>query len=137
MYGLLAVFTVTLISAALEGEQPAPSVMYQYDFTTSLDTITDTGSATFTIPASLHSKWQAGWFFDATQLSGTTDLTCAIQEQGFADGSWIQVDTIDLDGTSAGKVTIASVYGKGQRCVCTGSGTQSTQIDVYAIFKKD
>lgn len=133
---VFALVGVLVMSASDMFEDDAPGNLYRYDFRTALDTLTDGGVETFTIPALLHSKWAYHWDFSATQITGTTDLTCAIQEQAVTDGEWIQVGTIDLDGTSTGRVVGATVYGVKQRCVCTGTGTQSTQIDVYAIFKK-
>lgn len=115
----------------------APLRLYRYDFRTTADTITDTGADTFSVPGVLHSKWSYGWDFDATQISGTTDLTCSVQEQIVTDGPWTQVGTINLDSTSSGRVVGATVYGVKQRCICTGTGTQSTQIDVYAIYKRN
>jgi len=132
---VVALFGVLLMSAAFD--DAGSGVLYRYDFRTELDTITDTGATTFTIPAALHSKWAYNWDFEASELTGTTDLTCVIQEQAVGDGPWTQVGTIDLDGDSSGRVVGATVYGLKQRCICTGTGTQSTQIDVYAVFKKD
>lgn len=133
---VLALATVFFLNAEVQSEDDAVGDIYRYDFRTEADTLTDDGTATFTIPALLYSKWSYHWDFSATQLTGTTNITCAIQEQAVTDGEWIQVDTVDLDGTSTGRVVGEIVYGVKQRCVCTGTGTQSTQVDVYAVFKK-
>jgi hypothetical protein len=134
---VFALVGVLVMSASDMFEDDAAGDLYRYDFRTSLDTLTDAGTETFTVPALLYSKWAYHWDFSATQLTGTTNLTCAIQEQAVTDGEWIQVDTIDLDGTSTGRVVGPIVYGVKQRCVCTGTGTQSTQIDAYVVYKKD
>lgn len=124
------------VSAALADEEIVSGVLYQYDFTTAPDTLTNTDSITFDIPASLHSKWQAGWFFTTTQISGTTDLTCKVYEKGYEASQWEVIDTLDLNGTSSGRIEIASVYGKSQKCDCFSTGSQSTQIDAWAVYKK-
>lgn len=137
LFILFAIISAGLVaSAALADEDLVSGVLYQYDFTSTPDTLTNADTVTFDIPASLHSKWQAGWFFTATQISGTTNATCKVYEKGFEASEWEVVDTLDLDGTSSGRIEIASVYGKSQKCDCISTGSQSTQIDAWAVYKK-
>lgn len=134
---------VMLMAAGIQAERLAvedagPVGIYRYDFTATADTLTNATSDTFEIPALLYSKWTYNWQIDATQISGTTNITCTLYEQADTDGLWVTIaDSVDLDGTSSGFIQGEIVYGVKQRCVCTGTGTQSSQIDVYAVFKKD
>jgi len=113
--------------------QPRPNDSYVF----TLDTLANTGTVTFTYPWELDSKkgmYAVSYQVEATQLSGTTDITATVGQSNAKSGSdWVATsDTLDLDGTSDGLITIPLFYGVRSQLSLTGTGTQSTQVKVIA-----
>lgn len=113
------------------------SPLYQYAFPS--DTITDTEADTLLIPVRLLSRWGYNWTISTTQLSGTQNLSCQLQESNTYTGSdWIDVGSpVTTSGAADLDRAIGEfVYGVRQRLIITGSGTQSTTYSVTTTYKK-
>jgi hypothetical protein len=102
------------------------------------DTITDTESDTITLPALMLSPWSYNWTIQTTQLSGTQNVACVLQESASATGTdWIQIDSKTTTGsTDLDRMVGALIYGQRQRVILTGTGTQSTRYTIYFVAKK-
>lgn len=102
-----------------------------------LDTLTNSGSITY-----LPSKSSTGfeeydymWQVVTTNISGSTAGSIIVEESIFASGDyWSPVDTVAI---SAGDQMITGSMGSvRQRVRVVGTGTQSTQVRVAALFRK-
>ena len=132
LVGILSVF----VSVDNAEAQPSPNDSYTF----TLDTLTNGGTVNFTYPYVVHPLlngiYAISYQVEATNISGTTDITCFnAQSNDDTPGTtdWVMTtDSVDLDGTSDGLITIPNFYGAQTRCSCTGSGTQSTQLKIIA-----
>lgn len=102
-----------------------------------LDTLTNSGSITY-----LPSKSSTGfeeydymWQVVSTNISGSTAGSIIVEESIFPSGDyWSAVDTVAI---SAGAQMITGSMGSvRQRVRVVGTGTQSTQVRVAALFRK-
>lgn len=108
-----------------------------YSYTIS-DTITDSEADTILLPAIMISPWSYNWTIVTTQLSGTQDITAAVQESSSKTGTdWFPIGSVSLSGTSdIDRVSGALIYGYRQRLIVTGAGTQSTVYTIRFVAKK-
>lgn len=98
------------------------------------DTITNTGTATFTCPFQITGPGNTiSWYVNYTQLSGTSAYTAARQQSNRPAGTdfatiqtWTAVDTC----------VNATPYGAREQMLFTGSGTHSTKLEVTVILQK-
>lgn len=134
LFGIPALFSFAETPESMD----APSAnIYQYVFTS--DTITNTEADTLLIPTTLISRWGYNWTISTTQLSGTQNLSCQLQESNTRTGTdWIAVGSpVTTSGsTDLDRAVGEFVYGVRQRLIITGSGTQSTRYTVTTTFKK-
>lgn len=136
-----------------EGEFPtieaADYAIERYAFPTgasTVDTLTNAGNDTLTIPVNLFSLWNYNWTVQATNISGTTSIIAILQEKNYyGTANWYEVERDTISAT--GDIRLSGLYGDGtggsglvegqnQRLILDGSGTQSTQYKVWVTLKK-
>lgn len=106
-------------------------------FITSQDTLTDDFTQSVE-SIKLTNQTAKGFQLVSTKLTGTKSLDCHLQ--GSIDGQNYQVisDTVSLasDSVSSYTWTILFEWVTRTKCVCVGSGTQSTLIQGYLRAKQ-
>lgn len=124
------------VIAAATGGDVALRYPSQFGFTT--DTITDDEADTLTVSSPLLSNLQYSWAVTSTSLSGTDAVAIRVEESNTTSGTptdWHVVGTNAIATDTTVTVQGASVYGVKQRIILTGSGTQSTQYKLSAVYK--
>jgi hypothetical protein len=129
---LLVAFVAALSSVKAQTLDP----FYAYTFTP--DTITNTESDTLLLPADFISPWSYAYHAVMDSLSGTDTLSFVIQESVLRSGNtdWITVATGAGSGSFRTRITGALMYGRRQRIIVNGAGTQSTRYSITFLAKK-
>lgn len=120
----------------------------EYDYTgpfnpmytaTSSDTITNAENDTITLSSRLFSKWSYNWTLDVTNLSGTTNVIVKVEESNSYSGDdWYPVGTPDTaTGTELLRTYGDAVYGRRQRVIIDGTGTQSSTYTATGTYKRE
>ena len=109
---------------------------YAYTFTP--DTITNAERDTLLLPADFVSPWSYVYHIVMDSLSGTDTLSFVIQESILRSGNtdWITVATAAGSANVSARITGALMYGRRQRIIVNGAGTQSTRYSVAFLAKK-
>lgn len=102
-----------------------------------VDTLTDAGSITL-LPsksATGFDQYDYSWQVTTTNISGTTAGSIIVEESLYASGNyWTAVDTVAI---SEGNQIVSGTLGAlRQRVRVVGTGTQSTQVRVAALFRR-
>lgn len=102
------------------------------------DTITDAENDTLAIPFSLVSSYNWSVGIVTTRLSGTQSLQLIVQEALTTGTDWIAIDTLAIGNAAAttARITGDQVYGRKQRLILDGTGTQSVRYTINAVYKK-
>jgi hypothetical protein len=129
---LLAALLVFCASAKSQTLDP----FYTYIFTP--DTITNAESDTLLLPADFISPWSYAYHVVMDSLSGTDTLSFLIQESVLRNGNtdWITVATGAGSASVRTRITGALMYGRRQRIIVNGAGTQSTRYSITFLAKK-
>lgn len=117
-----------------------------YEYSWSLDTISNTANDTLTISDIQNSNWQYNFTAACTEISGTTDLIFILQESNETSGTnWYELerDTIGATGISrlhgsSNSDGIGHVKGRRLRIIVDGDAgaTQSTSYNADLTLKK-
>lgn len=132
---LMLVLGFVLSMSAIAQHQPL--------YTLGPDTLTNGDTVYVTIPRALvdrNAAYDVSYQVEATQLSGTTNLTATHQRSNPYNGDfWITTaDSIDLDGSSRDLLEVAGFMGSRTRLQVISTGTQSTAITTYArVIKRE
>jgi hypothetical protein len=127
---------VVLLVGALSAKAQTLDPFYAYTFTP--DTITNTESDTLLLPADFVSPWSYVYQVVMDSLSGTDTLSFIIQESVLRSGNtdWVTVATGAGSASVRTRITGALMYGRRQRIIVNGSGTQSTRYSITFLAKK-
>jgi hypothetical protein len=127
-------FALLLCVAALRAQTLDP--IYAYTFTP--DTITNTESDTLLLPVDFVSPWSYVYHAVMDSLSGTDTLSFIVQESVLKSGNtdWITIATGAGSKGVRTRISGALIYGRRQRIIVNGSGTQSTRYSITFIAKK-
>ena len=104
--------------------------------TFTMDTITDAGTVTFTMSKTIDDIGYYGFYAVSDSLSGSTDATVSYQVADRGGADWAQVGTGTVNGVISYQTKEAILYGQKFRAVFTGTGTQSTKVRGFFVFKK-
>lgn len=123
-----------LLSFCLSAQTLDP--FYSYTFVP--DTITNAESDTLLLPADFVSPWSFAYHVSIDSLSGTDTLSFVVQESVLKSGStdWITVATGAGSASVKARITGALMYGRRQRIIVNGSGTQSSRYSITFLAKK-
>ena len=115
-----------------------PSVPYA----TSTDTMTNADTLTFTTSTYYNKLNDAGIYsfhIHADSLSGATAGTATLYEQASLGGSdWLSIGTVTINGvTTSARLTGTVTYGRRYKVETITTGTQSTALRQYFMFKKN
>ena len=148
LFAVAALFAISLCSFAgkdnesltYKNESAFAGVSDNFQTRTTLDTVTNTGTATRSIPYSFANDWQAGISIKMTNLSGTRSVKCVLDESMSASGTdWAGIDSTTVTGTSTLPFQFRKdhVYGRRQRLRFTGTtGTMSVQVQTVLVYKR-
>lgn len=127
---------VALSFAAFCANAQTLDPIYAYTFTP--DTITNTERDTLLLPADFVSPWSYGYHIVMDSLSGTDTLSFVVQESVLKSGNtdWITVATGAGSGSFSTRIVGALMYGRRQRIIVNGAGTQSTRYSITFLAKK-
>lgn len=131
----IILFAVLIVSA-LSLKAQTLDAFYTYTFTP--DTITNTESDTLLLPADFTSPWSFAYHITMNALSGTDTLSFVIQESVLRSGNadWITIATGAGSADVFTRITGALMYGRRQRIIVNGAGTQSTRYSITFLAKK-
>lgn len=131
----IILFAVLLVSA-LSVKAQTLDPLYAYTFTP--DTITNTERDTLLLPVDFVSPWSYLYQVVIDSLSGTDTLAFTIQESALKSGNtdWVSVATGAGSRGNPARITGALMYGRRQRIIIIGSGTQSTRYSIMFLAKK-
>lgn len=123
-----------LLSISVNAQTLDP--LYAYTFTP--DTITNTELDTLLLPADFVSPWSYLYQVAIDSLSGADTLAFTIQESALKSGNtdWVTVATGAGSRGNPARITGALMYGRRQRIIVIGSGTQSTRYSIVFLAKK-
>ena len=123
-----------LLSLSVKAQTLDP--LYVYTFTP--DTITNTERDTLLLPADFVSPWSYLYQIAIDSLSGTDTLSFTVQESALKSGNtdWVNVATGAGSRGNPARITGALMYGRRQRIIVIGSGTQSTRYSITFLAKK-
>lgn len=109
-----------------------------YTYTFAADTITDSESDTLLLPADFVSPWSYAYHVAMNSLSGTDTLAFVVQEslQKTGNADWVTIATGAGSADVSTRITGALMYGRRQRIIINGSGTQSTRYSITFVAKK-
>lgn len=127
---------VVLLVGALSAKAQTLDPFYAYTFTP--DTITNTERDTLLLPVDFVSPWSYLYQVVIDSLSGTDTLAFTIQESALKSGNtdWVTVATGAGGRGNPARITGALMYGRRQRIIVIGSGTQSTRYSIAFLAKK-
>lgn len=127
---------VALLAFSLSAKAQTLDPFYAYTFTP--DTITNAESDTLLLSADFISPWSYAYQIVMDSLSGTDTLSFVVQESVLRSGNtdWITVATGAGSGTVRTRITGALMYGRRQRIIVNGAGTQSTRYSITFLAKK-
>lgn len=131
----IILFAALLVSA-LNIKAQTLDAFYTYTFAP--DTITDSESDTLLLPADFVSPWSFAYHVTMSSLSGTDTLSFVVQESVLKSGNtdWITVATGAGSADVFTRITGALMYGRRQRIIVNGAGTQSTRYAITFLAKK-
>lgn len=129
---LFAVLFVSALNVKAQTLDP----LYAYTFTP--DTITNTERDTLLLPTDFVSPWSYLYHVVIDSLSGTDTLAFTIQESALKSGNtdWVSVATGAGSRGNPARITGDLMYGRRQRIIIIGSGTQSTRYSIMFLAKK-
>ena len=127
---------VALLAFSLSAKAQTLDPFYAYTFTP--DTITNTESDTLLLPADFVSPWSYVYQVVMDSLSGTDTLSFIVQESVLRSGNtdWVTVATGAGSASVRTRITGALMYGRRQRIIVNGAGTQSTRYAITFLAKK-
>lgn len=127
---------VAIFGAVLNAKAQTLDPFYAYTFTP--DTITNTERDTLLLPVDFVSPWSYLYQVVIDSLSGTDTLAFTIQESALKSGNtdWVTVATGAGSRGNPARITGALMYGRRQRIIIIGSGTQSTRYSIAFLAKK-
>lgn len=134
LQGLLFLLLAMCLSISTEAQTFKAG--YYEAFT--LDTLTDSGTITFT-PARMASttdRYNYTWQLNITEISDTTAAQVYVEESLYESGSsWAPVDTITISA-AGGIITTGNLSGVRQRLRIVGTETQSFSALIGVIFRR-
>lgn len=131
------IFVLLALILSVQAKAQTLDGFWTYTFTA--DTITNTEADTLLLPADFVSPWSYAYHIVVDSLSGTDTIRFTVQESVARSGNtdWVTV------ATGAGSAFVSPIrlsavlmYGRRQRLIITGSGTQSTLYAVTFLAKK-
>ena len=127
---------VALVAALSSVKAQTLDAFYAYTFTP--DTITNTESDTLLLPADFTSPWSYAYQVVMDSLSGNDTLSFVVQESVLRLGNtdWITVATGAGSANVRTRITGALMYGRRQRIIINGAGTQNTRYSITFLAKK-
>lgn len=130
------ILAAALFATLLQLKAQTLDPFYTYTFTP--DTITNTESDTLLLPADFISPWSYAYQIVMDSLSGTDTLSFVVQESVLRSGNtdWITVATGAGSASVRTRITGALMYGRRQRIIVNGAGTQSTRYSITFLAKK-
>lgn len=137
LYSKLLMIMIVLVSVSVASGLQAQSQQFSWhEFPT--DTLTNAGTVALEFPRTVSDNSIYQFQITATNISGTSAGTVELQASSDEDGSiWTRVNSdtlVVVDGAT--KLFTGTAYGLKYRLLVTGSGTQSTSVKAFAVFKK-
>ena len=131
------IFALLVLLLSAQAKAQTLDAFWTYSFTA--DTITNTEADTLLLPTDFVSPWSYAYHIVVDSLSGTDTLRFTVQESVLRSGAtdWVTVSTgAGSAFVSPVRLSAALMYGRRQRLIITGSGTQSTRYTVSFLAKK-
>lgn len=152
-FALMALFVVGLaVSWKAPAPNEAPGIVYvgedgtQYEpnasnivrYTFALDTISNANNDTLSFPYNVFSSYSSLYQITRTNISGTTNVSVALQQSAVTSGNsdWVTVATTSGTSSTNEALTLNPTYGIRYRLIVDGTGTQSTSYRITAVLKK-
>lgn len=130
------IFSVAMLFCFVSAKAQTLDPLYTFTFTP--DTITNTEMDTLLLPVDFVSPWSYGYHIVMDSLSGTDTLSFVVQESMLKTGNtdWITIATGAGSANVSTRIVGQLMYGRRQRIIVNGAGTQSTRYRITFVAKK-